>query len=339
MKKISKQIKLLSLNSYLITTGRLIICLLLFKNSISQNLVNNGSFEHYATDSGTSGCVSQFDSLKKWQVAFQSPDVYTAPCTYTNHYGVPNNRNGVSYPVNGITYVGIVCYYKTLEVKEYFFQHLPNPLISGKSYYVSFYTSRADRSGYSIKNIGANFSVAQPTVISVPYITATPQIQNQSGYLTDTIGWTKIEGYFKAQGGEQYITIGNFNSNTDTDTLYSGTTNPIPFDNGMSYYYIDSVSLYDSLDYVTGIHDIKKTERFSLYPNPNNGSFNLEYKINTEAEFVITDVTGRLINHYILFPSQNNLPIKEEELTAGVYFYYIRQNNQLLKQNKFVVIK
>jgi hypothetical protein len=309
----------------------------LFKNNIlSQNLIQNGSFESYSVNAN--GCAFNFPMVNIWQ-QINSPDHFSSSCTFTNNYGVPNNTFGCSYPKNGNAYVGIACYYKTIEAKEYIYQHLNNPLIANKSYYVSFYISLADMTGYAINNIGANLSAIQPTVISIPYVSANPQIINQNGYITDTVGWTKIEGYFTAQGGEQYITIGNFNSNTNTDTLYQGTTNPLPSDPGMSYYYIDSVSLYDSLDYITNIKTNKYDFKVNLYPNPNNGNFKLEYHITKEAEFVITDITGRLVNQYALLPSQNSLLIKEEELNAGVYFYSIKMNNSLIKNDKLIIIK
>ena len=40
--------------------------------------------------------------------------------------------------------------------------------------------------------------------------TLTPQVINSNGYIDDTLNWTKIEGVFKANGDEEYITIGNF---------------------------------------------------------------------------------------------------------------------------------
>lgn len=314
-----------------------VIIITLFSFSLkAQNILHNRSFETYSVSAF--GCAYNFSMVGVWQ-QINSPDHFTSLCTFTNNYGVPNNTAGVSYPKSGNAYIGIVCFYKTQENKEYIYQHLVNPLIAGKTYYTSFYVSKADRTAYAIKNIGANFSVTQPTVVSIPYISSNPQIQNQSGYLTDTVGWAKIEGYFTAQGGEQYITIGNFNSNLDTDTLYTGTNNPIPFDSGMSYYYIDSLSLYDSLDYVTNINKYENDFKINLYPNPNNGNFNIEYHINKEAEFVMTDVTAIIVNQYTLLPSQNSLLIKEEELKAGVYFYHILVGDKTIKTDKIVIIK
>ena len=269
-----------------------------------------------------------------WQQIF-SPDIFVKSCTFVNHYGVPSNTFGLSYPKNGNAYIGLGLLNMPYETKEYIYQQLTVPLITGKSYYTSFFVSKADRTAYAIKNIGANFSVTQPTVVSIPYISSNPQIQNQSGFLTDTIGWIKIEGYFTAQGGEQYITIGNFNSNTNTDTLNSGTTNPIPFDNGMSYYYIDSVSLYDSLDYalMTNIKKLEDEIKLNVYPNPTTDILKITYNSNSKTglQIKINDVVGREVK---------KLEYEEEidisDLEKGIYFLSVFQNNQLLVTKKII---
>jgi hypothetical protein len=309
-----------------------------FKNNIlSQNLIINSSFENY----NLLYCNGAGFDLTNWY-SIGSPDYFNSFCTASSGGSIPKNDFGYSYSKSGNAYAGILGYYKPYETKEYIQQHIGNPLIGGKSYYVSFYLSGSDRFTMSIKNIGAYISVIQPTtVVSNTYIPATPQVENQTGFLTDTTGWTKIEGYFKAQGGEQYITIGNFNSNANTDTLYTGSSNPALGNPDGAYYYIDSVSLYDSLDYalITNIKQLENEIKVNLYPNPNIGNFKLEYHITKEAEFVITDIRGRLASQYTLLASQNSLLIKEEELNAGIYFYSIKMNGSIIKNDKLIIIK
>jgi len=329
---------LLSLLKYL-KTGKILIvvCLFLFKNNIfSQNLVQNGSFE---STTNLNCLVDPYNYVNYW-LPIGSPDYFNANCT-SGGYKVPSNYFGISYPINGIGYVGVAVYYKTSEAKEYLQQHLISPLISGKTYYSSFYITLSDKVTYSIQNIGALFSTSQPTVTGNYYFPATPQIENHSGYLSDTVGWMKIDGYFKAQGGEEYITVGNFYSISNTDTLQVYTNDPFPSDPGTSYYYIDSVSLYDSLNYalITNIKRLEDEVKVNLYPNPNNGNFKLEYHITKEVEFVVTDITGRIVSQYTLLPTQNNFLIKEDELNAGVYFYSIKMNNSLHKNDKLIIIK
>ncbi|MBI3520255.1 MAG: T9SS type A sorting domain-containing protein [Bacteroidetes bacterium] len=330
----------MSSNNKALKAVELLALLLLLKNNIAQNLIVNGSFENYTEDAGTSHCVTNFSSMFNWQQIF-SPDVFVKPCTFSNHYGVPSNTFGNSNPKNGIAYVGLGLINLPNETKEYIYQHLINPLIGGKTYFTSFFISKADKASYSIKNVGAYFSINQPTVVSNPYIQAIPQVENQNGFLTDTVNWVKIEGYFTAQGGEQYITIGNFNSNANTDTLNSGTTNPIPFDTGTAYYYLDSVSLYDSLDYVTNIKSYENKLKWNLYPNPNKGVMTLEYDLGdvSEATMNLYDVTGKLMNTYKLPSNKGMLQMNEQILQNGIYFYHILVEGKSIKTDKIVVIK
>ena len=80
---------------------------------------------------------------------------------------------------------------------------------------------------------------------------------------------------------------------------------------------------------------------FLLFPNPNNGHMELQYTIHNKqaAQLLIMDVTGRLISNYELPENSSNLHIHELDLKSGVYFYTIKQNNSILKQAKFVIMK
>ncbi len=338
MKKSIQQIRLSSLSKAL-KIVELLALLFLFKNSIlSQNLIRNSSFESFSSINCSVYDIN--NNVSHWST-LSSPDYYHAVCG-SSVAGVTSNFAGNQMPINGDAYIGLLGFYKPSNVKEYIFQYLNAPLISGKSYYVSFFVSLADRVPYSIKNIGAYFSVSQPTT-SMGYVSAVAQIENTSGYLTDTIGWTKIDGYFTAQGGEQYITIGNFNSNANTDTLKSGTTNPIPFEPDDSYYYIDSVSLYDSLDYalVTNIKKMEDMVNVKLYPNPNNGTMRLDYKLGgyAQAKLKLFDVTGKLVSKYDIVSNEGSIDISEQNLNNGIYFYHILVGEKTIKTDKIVIIK
>ena len=132
------------------------------------------------------------------------------------------------------------------------------------TYCLSFFVSRADKIPYSVKNIGAYFSSTLPTMGGNQYLNYTPQIINQSGFLTDTINWVEVQGCYTALGGEQYITIGNFNSNANTDTMKTGTNNLVaPSASGYAYYYLDSITLYHNNNPTT-IIEIEPKRSFNL---------------------------------------------------------------------------
>ncbi len=77
--------------------------------------------------------------------------------------------------------------------------------------------------------------------ISYPFgvFPANPQITNyENPIITDTLNWIKVSGVFKATGGEQYLTLGNFKY--DNETNYRIVQNSTVTKAG---YYIDDVSV------------------------------------------------------------------------------------------------
>jgi gliding motility-associated-like protein len=79
-----------------------------------------------------------------------------------------------------------------------------------------------------------------------------PQIQwDTTQYFTDTLNWVKISGQFIANGGEQYLTIGNFKDGTHLKKTYistnfiQGACATLPNYIYRTYYNIDNVSLYE----------------------------------------------------------------------------------------------
>lgn len=350
---------MLSLNKYLKTFKLLIICLFSFSNYIAQNLIANSSFENTINNYDCSGSYANYQIsapvfgapfIDSW-LGVQSPDYFNTSCfspsPYQYGYGTPANRFGYMQPKTGIAYSGFLVFAIQGEYKEFVFQHLSSPLILGKSYCLSFYVSRADRNQYTIKNIGAYLSATIPSSNSPVsnYFNFIPQVVNQSGFITDTTQWTQIQGCFTANGGEEYITIGNFNYNVNTDTLYVGTNHPDPlYTNPLydySYYYIDDVSLYDSLDYVliTKTNELRKlNEMFSVYPNPANDVLHLDIKskkmlkqVQHDGTIKITDVVGREVKKI-----QYSEEIDISDLEQGIYFLSLYQNNKLLVTQKII---
>jgi len=337
---------LLLLSRYLKTSKLVIvICLFLFKNIYSQNLIQNGSFENYTNpiDCAAGG----FDNngvgipvphvLDNWY-NFNSPDYFNSVCN-AGGYSMPNSWFGYSQAKNGLAFVGF-CGYAEIgnENKEYLYQQLSTPLVNGKIYQLSFYVTLADASNGAIKNIGAYFCSNLPNLTSFSYINVTPQIVNQSGFITDTLNWVQIQGLYNAVGGEQYVIIGNFNSNSNTDTVKVNTnsTNTTAYPR-FSYYYIDDITLIDQS--TVGVNELNKQASFEVYPNPNNGAMQLNYSITRKSEFILTDITGRIFNTYSLDEAQRSIVVNEHELNSGIYFYSVKQNNVVLKQDKIVIIK
>lgn len=216
------------------------------------NMVYNGSFEENRE------CPQRIDALgimrgvdAWWQPTAGSSDYFNVcggrECT------VPRNKMGNQEAHSGEAYCGIYC--SQYDYREYLQTELREPLKAGRTYRVTFYVSLADKSPHAMATIGAAFTPERllsnnsdilknhenisENVSIASFIV--PQVLNPVGnLLSDTKGWTEITGTFKAEGGELYMTIGNF-----ADFNHSGVAdifNSTAVLQG-AYYYIDDVSV------------------------------------------------------------------------------------------------
>jgi hypothetical protein len=108
-------------------------------------------------------------------------------------------------------------------------------------YYVEFYTRHAGICQWAINNIAANLSPIPYTSynLSVPLGVPMHITRYNNPIIKDTTNWVQVAGIYNALGGEAYITLGNFSTDVNTDTMFM-YTNGI----GCSYYFFDAVSVY-----------------------------------------------------------------------------------------------
>jgi len=171
--------------------------------------------------------------------------------------GVPSNKLGNQMPHDGDGYCGIYC--SKNDYREYLQTRLRRRLREGDSIRLTYWVSLSEESTGAVATLGALFTNASvsDTVRSIllekkyqvlsedisqtiarPFL---PQIVNDiNATLNNTKEWQCITGIYVAEGGEQYITLGNFNTAeysgyTDIDSL----TKLLPG----AYYYIDDVTV------------------------------------------------------------------------------------------------
>jgi hypothetical protein len=104
---------------------------------------------------------------------------------------------------------------------------------------------------------------------------------------------------------------------------------------GALYMGIDSISIVS----VTGFDELSRNNYFQLLPNPNNGSFKLQYNgvINKPIMLYINDIFGKLIDSKELL--QTSTDYENTLLNNGFYFYNLMQGNEEVGRGKFVVVK
>jgi hypothetical protein len=71
---------------------------------------------------------------------------------------------------------------------------------------------------------------------------------------------------------------------------------------------------------------VNKQSLFSIYPNPNNGTFTIQTERG--GVFELSDVTGKVINTYILTNPQQTI---HENLPAGMYFVREKESGSVQK--------
>jgi gliding motility-associated-like protein len=223
--------------------------------SAQTNLIYNGDFELYDT------CPTNFSAPWDYQIehclgwtapTYGTSDFYNS-CSNSPLVGIPSNGFGNQFAYSGNGYCGFYSYsitgggnYPGIMWWEYVQGKFTQPLETGHIYHISFYVSLAEYSKYAISQIGAHISVNSISGSTTQPLNVIPQIESPAGfYLMDSLGWTLIEGFYLAQGGERYITFGNFRDSSTTDTII---TNNIFSNDPVSYYFIDGCRFQDVTD-------------------------------------------------------------------------------------------
>lgn len=221
-----------------------------------ENLVYNSSFESYRDCPQKIDALGTLTIVDAWyQPTAGSADYYNV-CG-AKECGVPKNKLGVQSAHSGLGYCGIYC--SKTDYREYLQTQLRQPLIAGQTYELTFFVSLSEYSAGAVATIGGLFThdriadtvrsvlmkkevrTIAPKVTQVVSTYYKPQVVNDyNRLLINYQGWTMVTGRFVAEGGEEFLTIGNFypasKSNvTDLDSL----TYLLPG----AYYYIDDVSV------------------------------------------------------------------------------------------------
>ena len=166
------------------------------------------------------------------------------------NFSVPRNMFGYQEAHSGDAYAGISMCNEALAVK------LLRPLVKDSVYKVEFFVSLADSSNVGTQYLGMYLSEIpiRPMLTNRMLITnfildCPPQIQNpRNRFLTDTVNWTPITGFYTAKGGEQFIAIGGFYPYHDSLVQRIRPDRPLAkvyrsMEKQLGYYFVDDVSV------------------------------------------------------------------------------------------------
>lgn len=211
-------------------TITLLISSLYFSLVAQINLVPNPGFEDYSM------CPVSFSGIEYYSDTYVdnwlrptggSSDYFNECASAASYVDVPTSYFMLYQPAHGgAAYAGGYVWYESFFYREYIQVELIEPMVAGECYYVEFYTAPAETEdvflgSITTDRIGLYISEDRPTEDPDFYyesLDVEPQIINPVGvFITDTASWTKISGVYVAEGDEQWITIGNFYTDDETE--------------------------------------------------------------------------------------------------------------------------
>ena len=310
------------------------------------NLVQNPSFETYLTCPTTLGDYE----ASNWWVSSQTPDYFNSCAnTYTNGCsGVPYNGDGFQQAFQGNAYSGVCTmdYNVTSNYRDYISSKLTTTLNIGTKYYFSmqiasgvFYdtvhycsqgingaTNKIGALFTTYKGSGSNY--LQPKNFAHIFETT---------IVTDTANWTQVKGSFIADSAYQYINLGNFFDDNNTDTLrvyiHPNWVNPAAC---VAYYYVDEVVLSTDST-LLAIEKNALIENCAIYPNPiSNNYFFVKSTLDIQSVSVFNHL-GQQVK--IVFHKQQDGTIRielEGETEKGLFVLQVISKN---KTYHYTIIK
>ena len=256
----------------------LLVIILLSTVCFSQNLVVNPSFENAS--------ICPIDSLDfqyvdGWENSVLHPSEglpshpwYFDRCGNTAH-GVPSNQYGYQKAFSGESYGNIVTYKKKWPNSRTFITGSFISPLDPVDYAFSFYVSLTETSRFSCDNFSVRAYIALPLEIELDN-----RVEGTTtASVTDKTGWIKVEGTFKAKGGELYFSIGNHFD--DAHSTYHLIQGPLAISN----YYIDDVCI--SIPGTCAITSTTPEQSQTLPFYPTYGT-----KANTNAPVDVYDSRG-----------------------------------------------
>lgn len=302
----------------------LILSQCFFSKALAQNLVPNPSFEDTVQCPYMSG---QITFAPPWFSPTLINSSYFNSCNiYSYSFSVPSNIGGFQFAKTGVAYSEISLYDGGLNRRTYLQVELTQSLIKEKEYCLELYASLLDSQVVATNEIGIFFSdnaIFQSTNFN---LTLFPQLTiNLNGApIQNKTSWQKLEGVYKAAGGEKYIIIGNFKDDLSTDTTYVGGGNVLLT---AAVYYIDDVSVICC--------DCEDTLSIPNIFTPNGDGINDVFKIENLPE----NSTVTIYNRWGIQIFESTKPktfwdgrtTSGEQCSEGVYFYIINTKEKSCK--------
>jgi gliding motility-associated-like protein len=296
--------------------------------SAQENLVPNSSFEEYLTCPNIETPYHFIDRATHWYMPTKGTSDYFNSCSVDLTpngelaFSVPQNYAGYQQARTGFAYAG---YYSNASKEEenyayeYISVKLIKPLEKGKLYILSYFVSLAEYtfdSAYPLQyqnHSAAHFSIDSLAFNTNNILQQIPQVVSDKNiFLADSVGWQNVQGYYIADGDEQYITIGCFAKFSELEFNY---VDEITGMNVIAYYFVDDVSLIETDLVIPNVFTPNQDDVNDFFEIPLS---NFDYKVLNRWGNLVFD--SKIMNTKIWDGTYNGRECKE-----GVYFYIIEE--------------
>lgn len=300
-----------------------IILVLGLGHADAQNLIPNGSFENYTSCPTGTGQISQ---APNWfpHTPNCTPDLYHA-CAFPGPMGVPTMGDTIyAYDGDGMARI----YLYSSFGREFISTRLLDPLQAGQEYIFSIQIRLFSNDLIMCGSIGALVSQDSLTgfLATCEEINLVPQMARDSSLIMDQEGiWVNWTDTMLADGGEEWITIGNFRNNANTPM--TGTTF------GTALYLLDDISLVEIM--TVGVEE--PLVEFSIFPNPANDvvRFKVQGTRSVRHRLSIHNSVGQEVANHQL--STINHQLNTADWPLGVYIVRITDENGASSAQKLML--
>ena len=222
-----------------------------------QQIIGNESFENFHDCPKTITEFKDKFSLPNWYSPTKGTPDYFNKCNRLD-VSVPVNFMGHNWAKSGDAYIGLVLAEHpddkktrvTRNYREYVQTEFNESLIKDSLYKVSFYCCLAPNSKFAVNHLGVAITV-DPIKGRYKVLPTNNIVAGIDTHNIDTVRgrWVLVEGQYRAQGGERYLTLGNFK---DDDQIKFVELNTSSYrrslqikihETGFAYYYFDVVEV------------------------------------------------------------------------------------------------
>ena len=219
-----------------------------------------------------------------------------------------------------------------INLREYIQIRLTDSLKINKKYWVSFYVSLSNKAPFGCSDIGAYLSVDQISSSNQEVLPYQPQVQNDGliNPISDTANWIKICDTITSQGSEQYLTIGNFEIDSNSDVFSTNVSSQ--WIGEYAYYHVDDVNV-NCIDCDLNVNDLLKN-KVEILPNPFYSDLHLKIdNVLLNSNYAIYDVFGQEVIKGRLSDTQTI--INCDHLARGIYLIAFSAPHILI--NKLII--